>query len=276
MGVEQEASNPQTPATRLYELAIQDPQLWGSISANPAVYPELRDWISAQQAKRPSEVLPTVEDEANNPNTSAARLYELASEFPYLWDAISANPAVYPELRDWIGAQRAVPAEAIAEEIDENPAQDIQEEPVAEVKPLAAPIESQEAEQPEPLADDTVELASSAEATDPQTSQARLAELAGSHLELHPQIYTNPNAYHELRDWIRAVSPSVYLSGSAILGLRAEVQDPETSAARLQGLAAEHQFLHADIAAHPQAYDQLLAWLGEVNAPGVAQALNNR
>ncbi|WP_166785425.1 hypothetical protein [Cryobacterium cryoconiti] len=42
------------------------------------------------------------------------------------------------------------------------------------------------------------------EAADPQTPQARLAEIAAAHPELHPVIATNPACYPGLLDWMRA------------------------------------------------------------------------
>lgn len=241
-----EASDPQTSATRLYELAAQFPALWDIIVLNPSVYPQLSDWIRVQQAKSVKQQPLSIEQEASDPNTPATRLHDLAAEFPVLWNDIAENPEVYPQLREWIHAQLA-----------------------------QAKCGTSIADAP---ADDTVELASTAEqeALDPRTSQDRLADLAGSNPELHAQIYANPSVYVELRNWIKLVTPSVYLEPSEIDQLVAEVQDPDTPPERLQELAAEHHFLHVGIATHRRTYEGLLQWLAMVDTPGVAQALNER
>ncbi len=40
---------------------------------------------------------------ASDPNTSPHDMARMAAERPDLWAALAANPAIYPDLRDWLG-----------------------------------------------------------------------------------------------------------------------------------------------------------------------------
>ena len=42
-------------------------------------------------------------EQASDPGTSAHDMARIAAERPDLWPALAANPALYPDLRQWLG-----------------------------------------------------------------------------------------------------------------------------------------------------------------------------
>ncbi|MGP5124184.1 DUF7937 domain-containing protein [Glutamicibacter ardleyensis] len=270
-----------------------------------------------QQAAARVSPLEQAQSDVTNPRVSTQRLQEIAANFPTLRKAVVENPAVYPELVEWIHQvepsltqspvaeetavevhETAATADSAAERSIVEPKEELKPESEATTPVAQAPKDSEVAQEkvaeaPETKADEAPDLEADAPAVDapkgnymtnpadaeahnPQTEGARLAELAGSDSSLHQAIYSNPSAYPSLKKWIEAVSPSVYLSQSQIDGLQAELSDPGTTAARLQEISAEHHFLHAAIVGHPAVYEGLLSWIEGNNAPGVAEALKNR
>ena len=47
-----EATDPATAPDRLYDIVVAHPHLRADVAANPAIYPELRAWLEAQDDLR--------------------------------------------------------------------------------------------------------------------------------------------------------------------------------------------------------------------------------
>src|SRR5690606_38567365 len=86
-----------------------------------------------------------IAEELADPATSAARLMEIAQQYPARGDAIVAHPAAYPALVEWIHAQAAAVAAAQGHATPVAPA------PVAAaVATSASVLEPEPAPAPEP------------------------------------------------------------------------------------------------------------------------------
>ena len=120
--------DPYAPAEQLFLLAQDQPALRPTIAAHPNAYPDLVTWLGAQgvPATGAAPTTPALSDTtlpvaqaeighnspeslAADPSTPAATLADLAYRYPALRGSISANPAAYADLRDWIATagQRA-------------------------------------------------------------------------------------------------------------------------------------------------------------------------
>lgn len=108
--------------------------------------------------------------EARDPATAPARLAELARSSSIVQAAVAGNPSTYPALLTWLGA------------LDD---------------PAVDAVLAGRGETTTPGGESLL-----AEASDPATSPARLADLARRHPELRPAIAANPSAYDGLRGWI--------------------------------------------------------------------------
>lgn len=117
----------------------------------------------------------------------------------------------------------------------------------------------------------------------PDATPADLHRLAAERPDLRPLIANHPNVYPELRDWLASVSEPEPAEESEPAAQPqpsdrdAElVRDPETSASDLHRIAGERPDLRGAIAAHPNAYPDLLTWLGTWNDPEINEALAAR
>lgn len=115
----------------------------------------------------------------------------------------------------------------------------------------------------------------------PEQTQAQAEETASDATPLRDTLQSSEAAIEEVDGGTR-VEPAIegFVSGdhasSELDALLAEAANPNTTAVRLQELAASNAQLHAGIAGNPAAYPQLLQWLAGINSPGVAEALQKR
>lgn len=122
-------------------------------------------------------------------------------------------------------------------------------------------------------------------AADPSTPLEDLAKLAHEHPELRPIVAANPSTYPDLLAWLRDLGDSAVDAALAERGtaepdavistdlLRAS--DPATSQEELARLAHEHPELRATIAANPNAYDDLRAWIAETDGTALDDGVSD-
>lgn len=105
-----EASDPSVTPERLAELTRDHPETHAAAALNPVAYAGLLDWLGSlgepavEDALRRRDSVLAVR--ASDPSTPPAELAVLAAAIAVLRSAIADNPSAYPELREWIAAQR--------------------------------------------------------------------------------------------------------------------------------------------------------------------------
>lgn len=118
-----------------------------------------------------------------------------------------------------------------------------------------------------------------ARAADPATPLVELAALAHEHPQVRAIVAANPSAYPDLLDWLAALGdPEVdaalasRTAGADVSTGMLRASDPATPQEELAQLAYGHPELRATIAANPNAYDDLRAWIAENDSSEVPGA----
>lgn len=94
-------------------------------------------------------------------------------------------------------------------------------------------------------------------------------EIAGEHPALSDEIARHQNVYPALLEWLNEHGTGGGREHHRATDVAAELDDPETTAARLMEIAADHPTLSSSIARHPNAYPALLEWLELHGGPAV-------
>lgn len=256
------ASDPNTPAVTLFEIATNSPSLRPAVAANPSTYADLLTWLGqlgdpavdaalaqresgrsgpaqnrSQPAPRVTEA-PTVvvagppassrEHAATDPGTPAAVLFDIASNSPELRPLVAANPATYDDLLEWLGKLGDPEVDAaLTRRAEKRPAAD--ETAISGVAAESKPD------------------APSAVVANPETAPTLSASLPAETAE---QVATDED--------------------------KSAVSDPMCPAAVLFRVAEHRPDLRVIVAGHPNAYPGLLTWLGGLGDSAVNDALAQR
>lgn len=255
----------------------------------------------------PDGYVPSADEVRNRGDLSAGDLYELAVHHPQLQAAIAEHPNCYPELLTWLrGKNDPEIRQALARRDQRAAHTTSQPEHAGEGQRDEAPSAAQagQGERGEealasgnvdddatsvfsPVAADDDEAVQAAggnsDMADPFAGHEAAKEAAESEVDTPTaSSTTDPNALpssaatasdqDSALHFHRADAPD---DGVHQPARRAEL-DPNLSAADLHHIAATQPGMHAAVAAHPNAYPDLLKWLGGLGDPEVLEAINQR
>ncbi|WP_072804109.1 DUF7937 domain-containing protein [Rhodococcoides yunnanense] len=207
--------------------------------------------------------------QASDPQTPAARLFEIASTTPELRPAVAANPSTYRDLVDWLGKLNdpAVDAALARRAAGQFGLPDEAPNTVNATK--------------DPVATEPASQLSSVAVSEPASAEVPPAETTTAEPRVEPtrepavEIQSEPAA--EAAAPARAATSDTQTETIEVVDPDAQaVADPSCSAAVLFRLAEHRPDLRVMVATHPNAYPGLLEWLGTLGDPAVDQALKDR
>lgn len=231
---------------------------------------------------------PSADEVRNQTDLAAGDLYQLAVQHPHLRPAIAEHPNCYPALLEWLRGQNdpdiqaalarrehgesdGANATAGSERADRDTA-------TAADQP-AHLADSSESEGDTPIFGASPTLNASADLASSETATpAAGEEVATSPFERSPDSVAERGEEAGSDEPGEEAGPltAPRVSDDESASEQDQELDPNATASELHQLAASKPHLHAAIAAHPNAYPDLLKWLASLGNPEVIAAIEAR
>lgn len=278
------ASDPNTPAATLFEIATNSPELRAAVASNPSTYDDLVVWLgklgdpdvdAALTRRRAGQFAPPVDPP--NPTSSSAdvptsHVPSLVKPAPAVEVAPVANAEPARSDRERAAADPTTAAALLFDIASNSP----------ELRPVVAANPSTYHDLLEwlgKLGDPAVDAAlarRTGESSAPQTEALPNQEQTADSESASVATRTASSGHATVEQIAEEPAVEEPVVEADVDEDRAAVSDPTCSAAVLFRVAEHRPDLRATVAAHPNAYPGLLTWLGGLGDAAVNAALDRR